>query len=110
MDRIGNTGDAVEIERNSLGQTGGCHGGMHPLDPRGAAEFPVEIGLAVDAVGRQVGIEKKRPPLNRDTGVGPQGQRMLEPALADIAPRAHRIENILDLHFSQRNVVVGRLG
>src|SRR5262249_45134887 len=54
-------------------------------------------GLAVHAFGGHVGIELIRPPADHDFDVlGRLGQRALEPALADEAPRANGVGDDID--------------
>jgi len=66
------------------------------------AELGLEISLAVDALTRDPGIEKKRPPGDVDGNVGNERHRRFEPVFADIAPRTHDIGDDIDVHRRRR--------
>ena len=71
------------------------------------AELGLEISLAVDALTRDPGIEKKRPPGDVDGNVGNERHCRFEPVFADIAPRAHDIGDDIDVQRRRRGGVVG---
>src|ERR1700692_4405695 len=61
------------------------------------AEFRREVFIAADALARDPGIEKERPPANLDRNIRRQRQRVLDPALADVTPGAHDVGDDIDL-------------
>ena len=62
------------------------------------AEFSLELGPAVDAFARTPGIEKLGPVLDLGRGLWRERQRVFEPVLADIAPRADHVGHDVDMH------------
>ncbi len=59
---IGHAANLIEIEQNSFRLTGLLRRGMDTLNAIIAAEFPFQIGLPLNTVGRQFGIEQKGTP------------------------------------------------
>src|SRR6266699_1392512 len=55
------------------------------------AEFRGEVFVTADPFARHPVVEKERPPVNLDRHIARQRQRVLDPALADVAPRAHHV-------------------
>ena len=98
VDGIRRAPDAVEgeIDLHRLANVGDRQ--MDAADPRLTAELADQVGGAVDAFRRQIGIEQERPPLQLRPGIGPHRQRPLQLALADVAPGAARIEDNLNSH------------
>src|SRR5260370_566361 len=80
-----------------LAPRGGTHAGGDSLVGLGRAAFRGEGFVAADALARHPGIEKERPPVDFDRHVRRQRQRVLDPALADVAPRAHHVGDDIDL-------------
>ena len=66
------------------------------------AEFRGEIFVAADALAGHPGIEEERPPADLDRHIRHQRQRILDPALADIAPRADHVGDDVDLQAASR--------
>ena len=63
-----------------------------------AAKLGLQIGGAVHAASRHVGVEGERSPDDLDRVGRPGGQGALQPALADEAPRADHVGDNLNMH------------
>lgn len=71
---------------------------MNSADPGFAAELADQVGGSAESLGRKIGIEQKRPPVQLRSDMGPQCQGAFQLALADIAPRTSGVEDDLDAH------------
>jgi hypothetical protein len=60
------------------------------------AELGGEIFVPADALARHPRIEEERPPVHFHRDVRHQRQRVFNPALADIAPRADHVGDDVD--------------
>src|SRR5262249_35845826 len=69
--------------------------------PVAAAELRAPIVAARTAPGRHVGVEREGPPGHRHVGAAAQRQRALEAALADVAPRADRVRDDVDIDHGE---------
>ena len=56
-----------------------------------------EVIFPADTLARHPGVEEERPELHLDRNVRHERQRVLDPLLADIAPRAHHVGDDVDL-------------
>src|SRR6185503_5949801 len=74
----------------------------------GRAELLGEIFVAADALARYPVIEKIRPPMDLDRDVRAQFQRLLQPALADEAPRTHHVGDDIDREGSSHEAPSGK--
>jgi len=63
-----------------------------------AAELPREVRLPIHAVERHVRIQLERTPADQDVGHSAHRKRLLEPAFADVAPRADGIDDDVQFH------------
>ena len=75
-------------------------------NPLLGAELGHHVALPIHAVGRHVGIELKRPPLDPELG-GPTGTSTLEAPLTDVAPRTNGVGDNGDLH--RASIAAGHL-
>ena len=87
--------------------------GVH-VGPGARSELGLEIGSAVDAFGRQVGVELKREEAHRrlgDLGVAraPEFERNSQSALADPAPGADCVNEDVDAQAHGCGAGVSRL-
>jgi hypothetical protein len=84
-----------ELEGDAHLAAGLLDAGVDLARPRGAAELLLEIVLATDTGAGHVGVQLVGVPRHRDRRVGmpllPERERLLEAALADVAPRADHV-------------------
>ena len=69
--------------------------------PVAAAELGPHVIVARHAFGRHVGIELERPPGDGDVVAAAQIERALEAPLADVAPRADRVGDDVDVNHAR---------
>jgi hypothetical protein len=91
-------GVEVEVQALGAGQFGHLAGHLAGLRP----EPPGQVLLGRHrGAGRGVGVQLETPPGDLDlAGVLELAERVLKPALADVAPGAHDVGPDLDLHSS----------
>ena len=97
IDGIGRACDTVEGELDAFGFTGLLDCRKNLRYPLLGTELRHHVALPVDALGRHIGVELERPPLDREFG-GPAGVGALEAALADVAPGTDRVGDNGDVH------------
>src|SRR5262249_41890634 len=96
--RIGLAADLVGgIDQTFRGRRGADALGDRSVT-RNRTEFGFEIGLAIDAVGRDPRIEEIGLVFDLDRYRGIKRQRAFETVLADIAPWADHIRDDVDMH------------
>ncbi len=97
VDRVGLPLDQVRPVREALFIGRGDNASGDALVGLGRAELRGEVFVAADALARHPGIEKERPPADLDRHIRHQRQRVLDAALADVAPWAHHIGDDVDV-------------
>ncbi len=87
----------IEIECDAIGIAECVQRFMRPVDGCLTAELGGEMLLVVHAFRRQVGVELIGTPLHRDLQLSADiGDRLVEPRLAQIAPRADDVGDDID--------------
>jgi hypothetical protein len=97
VDGVGLSLDQIGPVDKTLFVGGGDDAAGDALIGFGRTEFCREVFVAADPLARHPGIEEERPPVDLDRHIRRQRQRVLDAALADVAPRADHVGDDVDL-------------
>jgi len=99
--RVGRPGDALEMEIDPFDPAEVGELVVHRADGFNAAELAFQICRAGDASRRDGRIEAERLPADREIEIGEHLDGMVEPMLAEIAPRADDVGDHVDREGSR---------